>query len=64
MSETDSVYVALGEEGAERYSCLIKEEARLMSIIRQAGHINNLELISIRQKIYEIKQEAGLVSNR
>jgi hypothetical protein len=64
MSEKDSVYITLGEEEAERYSCLIEEEARLLSILQYSERINNSDLISIRQEIYEIKQDAGLVSSR
>ena len=64
MSVKDSIYTALGDEEAERYSFLIKEEARLLSTLRHSECINNSDLISIQQKIYEIKQEAGLISNR
>jgi hypothetical protein len=64
MSEKDSVYAALSEEEAERYSCLIKEEARLLSRLLHSECINNSDLISIQQKIYEIKQDAGLISSR
>jgi hypothetical protein len=64
MSEAAQIYVELGTPGAEKYALLIQEEDRLIGLLRATGYVDNAELIRVRSELYELRQDAKLVSNR
>jgi hypothetical protein len=59
-SEAAEIYIQLGKEGAERYAKLSQRAHVLLS----SQPSDNAELIEVNKSIYELLQEAGLVSNR
>ena len=62
-SEAAQIYVELGSEGAEKYASLI-ELCTSLNTRLLAGEDVNAELMKINQELYELKQEARLVSSR
>ncbi|HIG58503.1 MAG TPA: hypothetical protein EYQ21_03750 [Flavobacteriales bacterium] len=64
MSEAAQIYIELGVDGAEKYADLIMEENRLLGLLRATGYVDNKELIRVRNEIYQLRQDARLVSNR
>jgi hypothetical protein len=64
MSEAAQIYVELGTLGAEKYALLIQEEDRLIGLLRANVYVDNAELIRVRSELYELRQDAKLVSNR
>lgn len=64
MSEAAQIYIELGSDGAEKYAELIREEDYLLSQLREIGRIDNQELIRVRNELYQLRQDARLVSNR
>ena len=54
----------LGEVGAEKYADLLREEACLLSLLRSTGYVDNNELLRVQREIYQLRQDARLVSNR
>ena len=64
MSDAAQIYIELGEVGAEKYSSLVEEEDNLMLLFRQTGQIDNDELMRVRNEIYQMRQDARIVSQR
>jgi hypothetical protein len=64
MSDAAQIYIELGEAGAEKYSSLVEEEDNLMLLFRQTGQIDNDELMRVRNEIYQMRQDARIVSQR
>jgi hypothetical protein len=64
MSDAARIYTELGAGGAEKYACLLKEEDRLLCILQSTGCVDNKELLRVRNEIYELRQDARLVSSR
>jgi hypothetical protein len=64
MSDAAQIYIELGADGAEKYDCLIKEEDRLLCILQATDSVDNKELLRVRNEIYELRQDARLVSSR
>jgi len=64
MSEAAQIYIELGADGAKKYEDLLEEENRLLGLLRATGYVDNKELIRVRNEIYQLRQEARLVSNR
>jgi DNA-directed RNA polymerase subunit F len=64
MSEAAQIYIELGSVGAEKYAELIREEDYLLSQLREIGRIDNQELTRVRNELYQLRQDARLVSNR
>lgn len=64
MSEAARIYIELGEVGAEKYADLLREEARLLSLLRSTGYVDNNELLRVQREIYQLRQDARIVSNR
>jgi len=62
--EAKEIYMNLGVSGIERYSAL---QTRAEELIL-SGNCNNptgsRELAEVNQQLYELRQEAGLISNR
>lgn len=66
-SDAARIYVELGDAGAEHYAQLIREENSLLDKLNYHGNINAFELEKlerIRFEIYQLKQDAGIVSSR
>jgi hypothetical protein len=64
MSDAAQIYIELGEAGAEKYADLIEEEGHLMIMLRQTGRVDDTELTRIRNEIYQLRQDARIVSQR
>jgi DNA-directed RNA polymerase subunit F len=64
MSDAAQIYIELGDVGAEKYADLVKEEDHLLLHFRQTGQIDNNELMRIRNEIYQLRQDARIVSQR
>jgi hypothetical protein len=64
MSDAAQIYIELGEAGAEKYADLVKEEDFLLLLFRQTGQIDNNELMRVRNEIYQLRQDARIVSQR
>jgi len=64
MSDAAQIYIELGKAGAEKYSSLVEEEDHLMLLFRQTGQIDNDELMRVRNEIYQMRQDARIVSQR
>jgi hypothetical protein len=64
MSDAAQIYTELGEQGAEKYAGLVEEENRLIELLRTTGHVDNAALLRVRNEIYELRQDARLVSSR
>ncbi len=64
MSDAAQIYIELGNDGAEKYAELLREEAHLLSLLRATGTIDNQELLRVRNEIYELRQDARIVSSR
>lgn len=64
MSEEVRIYIELGEVGAEKYASLLSEEARLLSLLRSTGYVDNNELLRVQREIYQLRQDARIVSSR
>ena len=67
MSDAARIYVELGEIGAEKYANLIREENELVDRLSHVGDVNAFQLErlnSVRAEIYQLRQEAGIVSSR
>lgn len=64
MSDAARIYIELGEAEAEKYADLVKEEDFLLLLFRQTGQIDNNELMRVRNEIYQLRQDARIVSQR
>jgi hypothetical protein len=64
MSDAARIYIELGEAEAEKYADLVKEEGFLLLLFRQTGQIDNDELMRVRNEIYQLRQDARIVSQR
>lgn len=64
MSEATQIYFELGDVGVKKYEKLINEECLLMKLLRTTGVVDNNELIRVRNEIYQLRQDARLVSRR
>jgi len=64
MSDAARIYIELGEAEAEKYADLVKEEDHLLLLFRQTGQIDNDELMRVRNEIYQLRQDARIVSQR
>jgi hypothetical protein len=67
MSDAARIYIELGETGAQRYADLIREENYLLDMLNNVGNVDAFqlaELNKIQEDIYQLKQDAGLVSSR
>ena len=65
MSDAARIYVELGEIGAEKYANLIREENELVDRLSHVGDVNAFQrLNTVRAEIYQLRQEAGIVSSR
>ena len=67
MSDAARIYVELGEIGAEKYANLIREEKEIADRLSHVGDVNAFQLErlnSVRAEIYQLRQEAGIVSSR
>ena len=64
MSEAAQIYIELGSDVAKQYEDLREEEDQLLLILRETGHIDDAELIRIRNEIYQLRQDARIVSQR
>jgi hypothetical protein len=64
MSDAARIYTELGAGGAEKYADLLHEEDRLLSLLLTTGDVDNNELLRVRNEIYELRQDARLVSSR
>lgn len=64
MTDAAQIYIELGELGAEKYAGLVKEEDLLLCKLRKTGEIDNSELVRVRNEIYQLRQDARIVSSR
>ena len=67
MSDAARIYVELGEVGAQQYANLIKEENVLLDKLNHQGDVDAFQLEKlhrIQSEIYQLKQDAGIVSSR
>jgi len=64
MSEAAQIYIELGDAGAESYARLVKEERRLLDILRETDSDDMSELTLVRDELYQLLQDARLVSSR
>tara|TARA_B100000131_G_scaffold320565_1_gene369021 strand:- start:4485 stop:4688 length:204 start_codon:yes stop_codon:yes gene_type:complete len=67
MSDAARIYIELGEAGAEQYAHLIREENYLLDKLQHQGDVNAFQLEKlnrIQEEIYQLKQDAGIVSSR
>jgi len=64
MSDAAQIYIELGSDVAKQYEDLREEEDQLLLILRETGHIDDAELIRIRNEIYQLRQDARIVSQR
>ena len=66
-SDAARIYVELGNFGAEQYARLVREENILLDKLNYHGNIDASELEKlerIRNEIYQLRQDAGIVSSR
>jgi hypothetical protein len=64
MSDAAQIYIELGEVGAEKYAGLIEAEDFLLCQLRETGHVDNNKLTQVRNAIYQLRQDARIVSSR
>jgi hypothetical protein len=64
MSDAAQIYIELGPDGAEKYADLVEKEDQLLLTLRETGRIDNEELTRVRNEIYQLRQDARLVSSR
>lgn len=67
MSDAARIYTELGERGAQLYADLIREESYLLDRLDNIGDVDAFqlaELNKIQENIYQLKQDAGIVSSR
>ena len=64
MSDAAQIYCELGVRGAEKYAMLVKEEAALVDLLTTTGSTDEEALKTVRDAIYQLKQEANIVSSR
>jgi len=64
MSEAAQIYIELGDVGADSYARLVKEERRLLDILRETDSDDMSDLNRVRDELYQLLQDARLVSSR
>ena len=64
MSDAAQIYIELGSYGAEKYADLVEKEDQLLLALRETGQIDDEELIRVRNEIYQLRQDARIVSSR
>lgn len=64
MSDAARIYTELGADSAEKYADLLQEEDRLLNLLLTTVDVDNNELLRVRNEIYELRQDARLVSSR
>jgi len=66
-SDAARIYVELGDSGAEHYANLVREQNLLLDKLRCQESDTTFELEKlekIQNEIYQLKQDAGIVSSR
>lgn len=64
MSDAAQIYIELGSDGAEKYADLVEKEDQLLLALRETGRVDNEELMRVRNAIYQLRQDARIVSSR
>lgn len=64
MSEAAQIYRELGDVGADSYARLVKEERRLLDVLRETDSDDMSDLNRVRDELYQLLQDARLVSSR
>ena len=64
MSEAAQIYCELGDAGADTYARLVMEERRLLNILRETDSDDMSDLNRVRDELYQLRQDARLVSSR
>lgn len=67
MSDAARIYIELGEIGAEKFANLVREENELVDRLNHVGDVDAFQLERlnvVRAEIYQLRQDAGIVSSR